>query len=267
MIYPLLPEGAFGPYQFLEPRRIWLFVILVSSVSYAGYFVEKFMGARRGLKLVAVFGGLASTTAATTSFARSCKEVPGKQGLYGQASVVANAIQFPRVLIILALVSPLLAQAAAAPLLVMMAAGLVFGLVFLRGTAAEPPSPSAGLRNPFRLLPALKFGAIFTAILLVTKMAASLFGSDTIYWTSTLGGMLDVDAVSLSLAELLAQGRVTVAVSLLSIFLALLMNAVVKTAIAAYAGTAAFAWRTASGFAVMFGAGAGAWLLMNLGMR
>jgi uncharacterized membrane protein (DUF4010 family) len=47
VIYPVLPEGQFGPYGFIEPRKIWLFVILVSSISYVGYFLEKFLGTSR----------------------------------------------------------------------------------------------------------------------------------------------------------------------------------------------------------------------------
>ena len=41
IVYPILPEGRFGPYEFLSPREIWAFVILISSVSYVGYFLEK----------------------------------------------------------------------------------------------------------------------------------------------------------------------------------------------------------------------------------
>ena len=96
IVYPILPAGEFGPYQFLAPRKIWAFVILVSSVSYAGYFLQKFLGAKRGLKLAGVLGGLASTTAATASFARSSSDEPENRLLYAQAAVIANAMQFPR---------------------------------------------------------------------------------------------------------------------------------------------------------------------------
>ena len=65
VIYPLLPEGAYGPYAFFEPRQVWKFVILISSISYLGYFLEKFLGEEQGLFYTSVLGGLASTTAAT----------------------------------------------------------------------------------------------------------------------------------------------------------------------------------------------------------
>ena len=50
--FPLLPEGRFGPYDFFSPQQIWLFVILVSAISYLGYFLQKFLGAEKGLDRV-----------------------------------------------------------------------------------------------------------------------------------------------------------------------------------------------------------------------
>jgi uncharacterized membrane protein (DUF4010 family) len=255
IIYPLLPEGAYGPFAFLEPRTVWLFVILVSSISYAGYFVEKFLGAQRGMKFVAIFGGLASTTAATAAFARSSVETPQERPLYSQAAVIANAIQFPRVLAILAVVSPALAHACLIPLAAMCAAGLLYALVILHRAPRDAAGGGVGVGNPFRLLPALKFGAVFAAILFASKAAAKLYGSGAVYWTSAIGGSVDADAVVVSVAGLLSLGGVTMKASATSVLLALLMNGVVKTGIAFYAGTRKFAWRLTGGLAAMFAAG------------
>ena len=259
IVYPILPDGQFGPYGFLVPREIWAFVILVSSVSYAGYFLGKFLGARRGLKLAGVLGGLASTTAATASFARSSSEEPENRTLYAQAAVIANAIQFPRVLFILFVVSPALARVVWLPLAGMTAVGLAVGLLIGRPAATDVSASSAALRNPFRLMPALKFGALFGAMLFAGKAASSAFGSGALYWTSALGGSLDVDAVALSLTDLLAAGTIAAPVADTGVLLALFANAVIKTAIAVYAGAASFARSVAVGFGAMFATGLALW--------
>ena len=261
IVYPILPAGEFGPYGFLAPRKIWLFVILVSSVSYAGYFLAKFLGVRRGVKLAGILGGLASTTAATMAFAARSTEEPENRPLYSQAAILANAIQFPRVLLILLVVSPALAAAALIPLATMTAAGLAAGLLLGRAKGLAADAEPLGLRNPFRLLPAIKFGVLFGAVLFASKAGAAWFGGQAVYWTSGLAGSLDADAVALSLADLLARGSVSVEVAVAGVLLALLSNAVVKTAIAFYAGTPSFARRVTAGFAVMYGAGAVAWWL------
>jgi len=258
IVYPILPEGRFGPYEFLAPREIWAFVILVSSVSYVGYFLQKFLGARRGLRLAGIVGGLASTTAATASFARSSKEEPENAALYAQAAVLANAMQFPRLLLLLGVVNPTLAWAVAGPLAGMTAAGLLTG--FLLGRAGSAVSAhAAASNNPFRLRPALTFGVLFGVILFAGKAAASAFGSGAVYWTSTLGGSLDVDAVAMSLTDLLARGTITAPDGAAALLLALAANAVIKTMIAAYAGTASFTRTVAAGFAAMAAAGLLVW--------
>jgi uncharacterized membrane protein (DUF4010 family) len=143
----------------------------------------------------------------------------------------------------------------------MTAAGVGFALLMARPASPDAGAPSVAVRNPFRLMPALKFGAIFGAILFAGKAASAAFGSGAIYWTSMLGGSLDVDAVSLSLAELLGERAIAVPVAVIGVLLALLANAVIKAAIAAYAGDRTFARQVAAGFVAMFATGFPLWFL------
>jgi uncharacterized membrane protein (DUF4010 family) len=76
IIYPLLPTGSYGPFGFFEPRKIWLFVILLSGVSFVGYFLTKFTDPVRGELLTAMVGALASTTAYTVGVSRAVQEAP-----------------------------------------------------------------------------------------------------------------------------------------------------------------------------------------------
>jgi len=94
-------------------------------------------------------------------------------------------------------------------LLAMMAAGLLAGWFLYRrsSTEIEGRHPVAG--NPFRLAPALKFGAVFAAIMFVSKAAAVEFGGQGVYWASAAGGTVDADAVSVSVASLLAGGTIS----------------------------------------------------------
>ena len=225
-----------------------------------GYFLQKFLGARRGLRLAGIVGGLASTTAATASFARSSKAEPENEALYAQAAVLANAMQFPRLLLLLGVVNPTLAWAVAGPLTGMTAAGLLTGFLLSRAGSAVSPRAAAS-NNPFRLRPALTFGVLFGVILFAGKAAASAFGSGAVYWTSTLGGSLDVDAVAMSLTDLLGRGTITAPAGAAALLLALAANAVIKTMIAFYAGAASFTRTVAAGFAAMAAAGVGLWLL------
>jgi uncharacterized membrane protein (DUF4010 family) len=257
VVYPILPDAAYGPYEFFNPQKIWLFIILVSSISYVGYFFQKFLGAERGLLYTSLLGGLASTTAATSAFAKDCAEDPERHNAYAFAAVLANSVQFPRLLILIVLISPALARAAAPMLLAMTAAGLVVAVLFRRFGAAGTAGPTKmQLRNPFRFLAALEFGLLFAFVRFLTRFATTEFGGQAIYGASFVGGAMDTDAVVLSLPGLIQNQTVTLSTAVAAILIAIAANALVKTGIAFGSRCLPFSRAVLIGFAAMIAAGA-----------
>ncbi|MBY0504124.1 MAG: DUF4010 domain-containing protein [Bryobacteraceae bacterium] len=254
VIYPLLPEGRFGPYGAFEPRKIWVFVMLVSSISYIGYFLERFAGGW-GLRLTSLLGGIASTTAATMAFAKESRENPARLGPLWQAATLANAVQFPRVLALIAALNWPLAVAMAWPLLSMSFAGLLLSLWPVAIAADAAPATNMPLRNPLRLRPALRFGLIFAAIMVGSRAAVATYGEAAVFFTSLIGGLIDVDAVVVSTSEVQAAGRIAGLGAQQAIFVALAMNALFKTGLAFAGGRREFAWRVLGSFAAMMLAG------------
>jgi uncharacterized membrane protein (DUF4010 family) len=259
VIYPVLPEQPIGPYGFFDARKVWLFVILVCSMSYFGYFLSKFAGERAGTKLAGVLGGIASSTAATAAFARlsksSSEEAPHQAG----AAAVANAIQFPRILLLLYFFDLRLAQACLWILLTATAAGGLVALSYWRGV--NPASGSQPLmRNPLSLGPALQFGALLTFILFVSKVSLATFGGNSVQWLGAITGLADADAILLPVSELHRDGTITTPAATAAVLLALAANAVTKSVIAATGGTQQYARRVLAAFACMFAAGGAAWL-------
>jgi uncharacterized membrane protein (DUF4010 family) len=257
VIYPLLPEGAFGPYAFFDPRQVWKFVILISSISYLGYFLEKFLGEEQGLFYTSVLGGLASTTAATLLFARESKERP--QDTFGlwRAFVIANTVQFPRTLLIVMAVSPDLTRVIVWPLAAMFVGGILVSEILRRWPhkAIEAVPMKSG--NPFRILPALRFGAMFAGVVFLSKWAAATLGTGAFYWTSLLGGLVDVSTVIAPAAELLKSQSIALTTAEIAVLLALAANAVQKILVAVSAGTREFALRVTAVFALWTAIGAG----------
>ena len=58
VVLPLLPNQAMGPYDALNPRSIWIVVILVMAISAAGYILIRLLGARFGLPIAGLRSGL-----------------------------------------------------------------------------------------------------------------------------------------------------------------------------------------------------------------
>ena len=259
VIYPLLPEGDFGPYQFFSPRQVWMFVILISSISYLGYFFEKFLGPEKGLFYTSVLGGLASTSAATLHFARLSRQRP--QDTFGlwRAFIVSNTVQFPRTFLLVALVSRNLALACVWPLAAMLVTGLA-GSALLRRLPHKTPEPvEIKPENPFRIAPALRFGALFTLIVFVSKAATGALGSSAFYATSLLGGLIDVATVIAPASDLLRSNGLTTATAEIGVLLALGSNAALKIVFAAISGSAAFTLRITAMFALWAAAAAATW--------
>jgi len=259
VIYPLLPAGAFGPYSFFSPRQVWMFVILISSISYLGYFLEKFLGEEKGLIYASILGGLASTTAVTLNFSAMAKERPEETFGLWRAFVIANTVQFPRTALIVALVSPDLALAMTLPLSAMMLSGVVLEEVLRRWPHKYVTELKMKPGNPFRLLPALQFGALFTAVVFVTKVATARLGTDAFYATSLLGGLVDVATVIAPAVDLVGSHRISPGVAEVAVLLALASNAVLKIVLAALTGPAAFTLRVAATFSFWAAIGTATW--------
>jgi uncharacterized membrane protein (DUF4010 family) len=266
VIYPLLPTGSFGPFGFFEPRKIWLFVILVSGVSYVGYFLTKFIGSERGALLTAIVGAIASTTAYTTGISRAVAEAPESAVSAARYALIANSILFPRMLLLVVIVSPTLAIAASPAFAAMMIAGFATALLFAPAPAKGKKGHAVAdstFRNPFSIRPALEFGVVFTIVLLLTRVAKAYAGYGGQMVVSAISGLVDVDAISLTLAGFVQAGTSAARDAVIGLTLAAGVNAVFKSAVAQSSHQPAFYLRLVAGFAVMFAVGAVAIVILD----
>jgi uncharacterized membrane protein (DUF4010 family) len=262
VILPVLPDGGFGPYEFFNPRRVWIFVILVCSISYIGYFLQKFLGDSQGLRLTAILGGIGSTTAATTAFAEQATEEPHRIKELALATILANTIQFPRILALLWITGGGLGAASWPELAGMTAAGLALTLLLARRTmqSAEPPGAMV-IRNTFRLKPAIQFGLLFALVRLIARGGSEQFGQTGLYLSSAVGGSVDVDAIAFTLSGMLRDAKTVQQTAVAALLIALAANAILKAAVAYRKGGRDFGHRVALGFAVMFAAGLAVWVV------
>lgn len=257
IIYPLLPTGGYGPFSFFDPRRIWLFVILVSGVSFVGYFLTKFSDPVRGGLLTAIVGALASTTAYTIGISQAVEQAPESAVPAARNALIANSILFPRMALIVSPICPELALAVVPAFGAMTLAGFLSAFVLTRKPGEQGAGVSASIfRNPFALWPALKFGIVFTAVLFLTHAAKRLLGNSGQMLVSAISGLVDVDAISLTLAGFVQSGTTTPRDAVVGMTLAAGVNAIFKSAIAQSSGQAALYQRLIAGFVIMFVAGA-----------
>ncbi len=76
ILLPLLPDRQLSPWFPVNPREVWLFTIVIAALSFAGYVVIRVAGARLGILLSGLVGGLVSSTAVTLNMAQLSRQHP-----------------------------------------------------------------------------------------------------------------------------------------------------------------------------------------------
>ena len=241
VVLPLLPDRATGPYGALNPRSIGLLVVLISGISFAGYVAVRIYGPRKGLGITGLLGGLASSTAVTLTFAGRAKESPQLTRACAVAIVLASSTMFPRLAAELAAVSPrlateLLPALGAAAVTGLAAGGLLFWRLSVQARADAQPDEPLEIRNPLTLTSALKFAALFTAVLLGSRLASEWFADTGVLVSAVVTGLADADAISLSVAQMQVHGATSLDVARNAVGLAAASNTVSKIAIAGALG-------------------------------
>jgi uncharacterized membrane protein (DUF4010 family) len=239
LVLPILPNRSFGPPPFdaLNPYKIWLMVVFISAISFLGYVLMKLVNARNGITLTGLLGGLVSSTAVTLSFAQRSKEKNDLSAHFAVAITIAWAIMFLRVLVQIGAINVALLSVLWFSFLVATVA-LVGYAAFLFLRHKEDNSQEVSLVNPFELRSALTFGAAYALILLISRAAQIYFGEIGIYVSSLLAGLVNVNAVTLSMAELSNQpDGVKLGIAAEAVMLATLSNTVVRCVVVYVSGS------------------------------
>ncbi len=260
IVLPLLPNVKMGPgtWTLWNPRGLGLMVTLIASVGFVGYLANRILGPGRGLGVTGVLGGLASSTAVTLSMSARSKRDPGLAESCALATVLASTVMLGRVFILVGVLNAALILPLALPIGAMAGAGILSALVLhLKSSRAKAEAEQIRLNNPFELGSALKFGLLMAAILFLVEAARRHLPLGGIYLASAIAGTTDVDAITISAADMVATG-LAVKAGATTIVVAIAANSVVKAVMAVALGGPGFRRGVVLSFlAVLLAGGAG----------
>ncbi|WP_020648806.1 MgtC/SapB family protein [Solimonas variicoloris] len=240
VVMPLLPKRALDPWQLISPYEFAGLVLLLALLSFAGYAAVRLFGWRLGALMSGAAGGLVSSTAVIVSWAPLLREAAASQRAASGAMLAACGVMPMRVLVLGSLIAPVLAPQLIVPALLMTATLLPFILLRLppAGAVAESRLP---LRNPMSLWSAGRFAVLLVIVMIAVELARRHFGAPGPLYAAAVGGLADVDAVTLTLARLVAAGS-DGRIATTGMVLAMLVNNVVKATMAGVLGGRP-AWR------------------------
>lgn len=254
IILPVLPNRTFGPYDVLNPFQIWLLVVLIVGIGLGGYAVYKMVGPKAGTLLSGLIGGLISSTATTVTYARMAHSQEKTVGLAALVILIASTSMFIRMFVEIAAVAPRMLSALAPPLLLLFVVSLaVCAFTYLRVQQQENAMPEPG--NPAELKPALVFGALYALVLLAIAAGKEYFGNRGIYVVALISGFTDVDAITLSTANLAASSAMKVDTAWRAMVIASLANLVFKLGAAGFLGGLPLLRSVLALFSIPFAAG------------
>lgn len=241
VILPILPNRTYGPLNVVNPRQIWLMVVLIVGIGLAGYIAYKFFGAKAGLLLAGLLGGIISSTATTISYSKRAakQELPDNQ--IAVVILLASTVSCALVLAEIAVVAPEFLRAAITPLVIVVTTLGVLSLpLWFLQTKGRNEMPSQG--NPTELKGALYFALLYTLILLAIAAVKDRYGTSGLYVVAAASGLAEVHALALSTSQLVSTGRVSSIEGWRIIAVALISNLAFKAAMVAILGTRAI-WR------------------------
>lgn len=195
--------GQFDNLDLINPRKIWIVVVLITGIDVFGYILGRLVGNKNGFALTSFMAGFVSSTSATQSLAQRSKSSKFVNHLIG-AAILANLASFLQIFLLVGPLNPQwLVSIAPSILLMVLAAGLI-AVVFFRKKEPQEEEGGTGEKEVkiFSLLPALKFAGLLIVIKIVTKICLIEFGQSGFIISSVIASFAGIDAIIVNLAEM-----------------------------------------------------------------
>lgn len=254
VLLPIIPEAPFGPFGGVSPKNIVLLVIMLASISFAGYVAVRTLGSTRGDVLAGAIGGLVSSTATTVSFARRSRTEDAALTLAAGA-ISAGAVSLLRTALLVATLAGTLLPVLLAPLLTAASLLVVYALSLAQRQQAAGTQGVPG--NPFELAAVAKMALLLAAVAFLARAATQQFGSGGLIVASALSALADVDAATVTVAGLLPSLDVNLAAQAIGV--AVVCNMVAKAVYAGIFGSLRFLLHLTAATVLSVGAGLIVW--------
>jgi uncharacterized membrane protein (DUF4010 family) len=230
VVLPVLPEEPIDPWGLWKLKEIGFIFFFLNLLSFLSYLLLRFIGEERGILLLAVAGGIVSSTTTTLNFSMESKKNPALGSLMGFASSLSSFVMLPRAFLIVYLLYPPLGDHLLIPVLSCIGGNLLL-LTWLYRRFPRPSTPVTKPltpKNPVEILRLLRYTLLLGGIIGFARFASKEWGSEGIFLTSLFAGLVDVDGISIALAQESARtGQFTPYAR--GFLLALCANTVVKT--------------------------------------
>jgi uncharacterized membrane protein (DUF4010 family) len=225
VVYPILPDRFIDRWELVNPRQVWITVIVIAGIGFVNYVLLKVYGTR-GLYVSGFLGGFVNSSAAAVELARPLGAGGTASGVAVAALLLTLVAMFARNLLILAIFSPSAVLTAAGPLVAMSVVALIF-VQRAKTDIGEAPT-ELHLESPVSLKRVLSFAGLFLLIQMLSTLGERYLGKYGFLGISVLGGLVSSASTSAAAANMVGHGQMRPGLAGAGVVLASVASALVN---------------------------------------
>ena len=247
VVLPLIPDRSMGPYNALNPHSIWILVVLVMTISGAGYIAVRMLGTRFGLPIAGLASGFISSTATIAAMGARAKTKTDIMTAAVAGAVLSTIATIAQMAVVLGATSLPTLRTLAISLTSAGLTAIIYAAIFTIRALRQEAVGEASAGRAFNPATALAFAFTLSCIMVAAAALQEWLGENGIILAAALAGFVDTHSAAISVATLVASGKMTPADAILPILAGFSTNTISKLVLATTSGDRSFAVRVIPG--------------------
>jgi uncharacterized membrane protein (DUF4010 family) len=261
VVAPFLPDRAIDPWNLINPRRFIVILVVLATIQFCGYLALRLLGPKLGMSVTGFFGGLVSSTAVFLNLPGMVKKNPALLSAAIGSGLMATAATLLELALLVSMVDPSLTMTVGTSILAM--------ILVLAGTAVfvsqngQTEINHEPLTNPLDIKAAIRLALAFFVALTLIGLLHRFASQQAIYAASFIGGLFELQSVSMATLNLHIQQKMSQSSAAASIGLAVVASMISKIAVLMFLDRSRWALVLSSYLilATMIGGGIGFFLI------
>lgn len=204
VVLPIVRETNVVLFLGITPYQVWLAVVIISTISYLSYLLQKFVFKESGILVSGILGGLYSSTATTFILAKKSKDRKRGGNIFAASIILATAMMFIRIMVLMFIFNFLLFKQLAPFFIILFVISAATGIgiyYFFRGPKDVTVPDRIEEDNPLELKVAAIFTLLFVVFTVITHFTIEEFGITGLNILSFLVGFTHIDPFLINIFE------------------------------------------------------------------
>lgn len=198
VVLPLLPKDSNIPYIGISLYKIWLTIVVISTISYISYVIQKYIFPSKGMLLTGILGGLYSSTATTVVLSKKSQSILDEK-IFTSSIIGATLMMYLRLTVIAAILNFEVFKIVLYPFLGFSILCFLISFIYYKKSNTNSNRVDLADSNPLELGTAFLFAFLFIVTMMITNFVVDNFGATGLNLLSLIVGFTDIDPFVLSL--------------------------------------------------------------------